>query len=285
MTGQTSYRKRFFVFLLFIVLFLLLIPITLLYSTGYRFEKGFNILPTGGIYVYYPESGVDVTIKGMPPQRTSFFSRSVLIQNLDPGTYEIDVSKPNYSYWKKDILIQERKVTEAYPFLVLEPLATSTVPISLRTIVQNLFNSTSTIQIASNINSIYSTSTVDLTKGVLNRDIYLYKKSDKIGDSLEAMWIGQTIDSPLYFCGEVSNLCDSTTEVTVSKTPINHFDFYPGRNDVIIYSNNDGVFVTELDKRGGQNFVTLAKGKVDFRVYNGHIYIKDKNITYEVIYS
>lgn len=305
MTSPTSRKKRLIIFLVFIVLFFLLIPVITLYATGYRLDKDLELKPTGGIYVYYPESGVNITVQGQPPQRTTIFAKSILIQNLAPGTYEIDASKDGYSYWKKNVMVKEKRVAEAYPFLVLEPLATSTIDADLKPTIEKLFASTTLLATATSTSSRSALSVVDKQsvglnagatsssasstllndEGVLFKDVYLYKEQHDKGDWLIALWKGETAATPLYFCEEETGLCDTSLVATESSSPIKHFDFYPSRNDIVIYSNSDGVFVTELDKRPEQNFVTLAKGNVDFRVYNGHIYIKDKNSLYEVIYD
>ncbi len=291
MTSPTSRKKRLIIFLIFSILFLILIPIVTLYSLGYRLENGLTLKPTGGVYVYYPESGVDVTVKGYPPEKTSIFTKSVLVQNLPPGKYEIDVTKEGHSYWKKDVLILEKRVSEAYPFLILEPFATSSVSVELQPIVADLFMPATTTATTSptnpfaSISSTTSSSTKSLSQGTTFKNIYLYTEKN----NLLALWRGETNATPFYFCDEETFLCDTTITATESKSPIKHFDFYPGRNDVVIYSNSDGVFVTELDTRNPQNFVTLAKGNVDFRLYNGHIYIKPSGATakgiYELIYE
>jgi hypothetical protein len=296
MINNTSPKKRFLIFLVFILIFIVLIPVLVLYSIGYRLDKGLELTPTGGIYIYHPQSGMSVSVKGDAPQTTSFFSRNVLFQNLKPGTYEIDAWKTGYSYWKKNITVKEEQVAEAYPFFILEPVATTTLATTTRMSVDKLFTSTSTppavlVTTWQSVDGTSSTSVATTTLrrgGILERSVYLYTDVLSGNKNLIASWQGKVNAIPHFFCKD-TNLCSSSIAVTNSWSKIKHFDFYPGRYDVAIYSNDDGVFVTELDKREPQNFVTLVKGKVDFRLDGGYLYIKDtagvRPVLYELLYE
>ena len=268
-------------------------PVVVLYSAGYRLGTDLSLEPTGGIYLYYPDSGLYVSINDLPPERTAIFTKSIYIPELVAGKYDVVAIKDGYTNWKKEISVSERRVSEAYPFLILNPVATTTIPTQNRAVVKDLFSATTTRKATVSLDKTLeklatttSSSTIASNEGVLWRNTYLYKDNKK----LMALWKGEANIIPFYFCGEETKLCDSSILVTDSKSPIKNFDFYPGRNDVVVYSNADGVFVTELDKRGGvQNFVTLATGKVDFRISGRHIYIKDhpkdQDIFYEVIFE
>lgn len=267
-------------------------PVVVLYSAGYRLGTDLTLEPTGGIYLYSPEPGLFVSVNDLPPERTAIFTKSIFIPDLKAGKYKVVAIKDGYTNWKKDLFVLERRVSEAYPFIVLNPIATSTIPLDLRSDVRKLFSATSTRNATKSLDKTLgdlatttSSSTIASNQGVLWRNIYLYKE----GNKLMALWKGEANVIPFYFCGEETKLCDSSIEVTNSASAIKYFDFYPGRNDVVVYSNSDGVFVTELDKRGSQNFATFAKGKVDFRLNNRHIYIKEQNKNidtyYEVIFE
>jgi hypothetical protein len=288
MTRPTSPRTRLLFFLISVILFILLIPIVVLYSAGYRLGKDLSLEPTGGIYVYYPEAGVNVNIIGQPLERTSRFTRSVFVQNLAPGIYEIRVGKEGYTEWQKKVLVVERRVAEGYPFLILDPIATTTVPVQIRRNVELLFSATNRMKTTLSVDKALgqlgtttSSSTIINNQGILSKDMYLYKEDN----NLVALWKGETSNIPLYFCAEITKLCDPSIVITESSSPIKHFDFFPGRNDVVVYSNADGIFVTELDMRPPHNYVTLALGNLDFRINGDHIYIKDKNIIYELVYG
>ena len=128
MTEPMNARKRFFVSAIFMVFFVVLIFPILLYSLGYRLDKDLSLFPTGGVYVFYPESGAEVYVNGELGKTTSLFERGIFIDNLNTGTYDIEVKKEFYRPWKKTFEVAERKVAEGYPFLIPEVIATSSVP-------------------------------------------------------------------------------------------------------------------------------------------------------------
>jgi hypothetical protein len=100
MTKPSSPRKRLIYFFIFSLLFFLLMPVVVLYSAGYRLGTGLSLEPTGGVYVYYPESGVYVSINDLPPERTAIFTKSIFIPDLKPGRYDLVAIKEGYTNWR-----------------------------------------------------------------------------------------------------------------------------------------------------------------------------------------
>ena len=78
-----------------------------------------------------------------------------------------------------------------------------------------------------------------------------------------------------FFCNtvEVCRLPQTITDVRANS----RFDFFPGRNDVIIVQKNDGIYAVELDGRGTRNIFPLYLGKdISFVVEDSNqIYIRD----------
>lgn len=286
-------KKRFLVFLGFIVVFIFLIPIILLYSAGYRLGQNFAILPTGGAYVFYPESGASVYLDGALADRTSLFERGVFIDDLDPKVYHLEVKKEGYLPWKKDIEVLEKKVAEAYPFLIPQVISTSTVPSfvqiasgasvtnPLYTEVSRLFASSTPSSVVIPKTALRATTSaiVATTTGVIRKDIEI----DLIGKKIVASWKGSVDSTPFYFCDADRTFCDK--ELVVTEGDIKRVDFYPGRNDVVLYSTKEGLFVTELDKRSPQNTFKLVSGNLEFRQKDQRVYVKQGKDFYEIIFT
>jgi hypothetical protein len=92
-----------------------------MYSQGYRFDiKKMKFLETGGIYIKTTPSDAIVTIDNDYKNRTSGFSKDVLIQNLLPENHNIKIEKENYYSWEKTLEVKEKKVTEA-KYIILFP--------------------------------------------------------------------------------------------------------------------------------------------------------------------
>lgn len=97
-----------------VIIFLIIGPSIIMYSQGYRFDiKKFQFVETGGLYIKaFPEE-VQLYINDKYINKTSFFTRDILVQNLLPDNYNIRVEKDGYHSWKKNLEIESKKVTEA----------------------------------------------------------------------------------------------------------------------------------------------------------------------------
>ena len=97
-----------------VALFLIIGPSIIMYSQGYRFDiKKFQFVETGGIYIKaFPEE-VHLYIDDEYINKTSFFTRDILVQNLLPENYNIRIEKDGYHFWKKNLEIESKKATEA----------------------------------------------------------------------------------------------------------------------------------------------------------------------------
>ena len=92
-----------------------------MYSQGYRFDiKKIKFLETGGIYIKSIPGDAIVSIDADYKNKTSGFSRDILIQNLLPENHFIKVEKENYHSWEKTLVVEEKKVVEA-KYIILFP--------------------------------------------------------------------------------------------------------------------------------------------------------------------
>ncbi|MFA5208363.1 MAG: PEGA domain-containing protein [Candidatus Paceibacterota bacterium] len=114
-------RTRTVLFILMVLVFAVIAPSIIMYSQGYRFDiKKMKFLETGGIYIKTIPSDAVVTIDNDYKNRTSGFSKDVLIQNLLPENHNIKIEKENYYSWEKNLEVKEKKVTEA-KYIILFP--------------------------------------------------------------------------------------------------------------------------------------------------------------------
>lgn len=127
-----------------VAIFAALTPVLIGYAQGYRFSDLGDVLrliKTGGVYVSLGESGVTVSVDGEERETTSFISRNALVQNLFAGSYRVEVSKPGYQTWAKDLQVYPELVTEWRPALVPDPVplveVTKTLPVATSTLSTN----------------------------------------------------------------------------------------------------------------------------------------------------
>lgn len=292
-----SLRYRMTYLSLCVVLFLIFIPIVVFYSLGYRLTNTWQIEMIGGIHIASVGPSDSVYVDGKLEERTSIFQNGVFVLDLTPKMYHIEVSEASTTVWKKDVLVLPEQVTEAYPFLVLRnpeflaitPKIPNSAGVSGTPISNPQYAAVSALfkVLPQKQSVVLATSTIQSTTSpeslaVPRQNIKIWKDQNTI----YAEWVGDPDDIPFYFCKETETAplaCTST--ITVYKDSyIGSVDFYPGRNDVVLFSTQNGLFATELDLRSPQNIDSIIQTpNVDFRVVdNNQLFIKDINGLFKV---
>ncbi len=111
-------RKRRILFWLSIIIFLALVPFTVLYSLGYRFDSDFQLRKTGGLYIAANISGSEIFINSEFQKKTNLLQSGVFVQNLSPASYQLLVARDNYLPWSKELKVSSQLVTEARALLL-----------------------------------------------------------------------------------------------------------------------------------------------------------------------
>lgn len=104
-------RNTIFVFL--VILFLIVAPLTVLYALGWRFDlEDKKIYQTGIFYLRVWPKNVEVHINGELEDKTDIFFGSLLVNNVIPKQYNIEIKKEGYHPWQKNLAIEKKEVTE-----------------------------------------------------------------------------------------------------------------------------------------------------------------------------
>jgi hypothetical protein len=105
--------QRTLLFWILCFVFLIISPILVLYSQGYRFDfEKKTFVKTGGLFIKAQPKQVEIFLNGKLAKKTDLFFGSALIQNLLPKKYKIEVKKDGFFTWEKNLEIQSGKVTE-----------------------------------------------------------------------------------------------------------------------------------------------------------------------------
>jgi len=113
-------KTRTILFFLCLFLFLLSALIIISYSQGYRFDfEKKKVTQTGAFYFKVLPKSVQIYFDGKLKKKTDFLFGSVLIENLLPKTYNIQIKKEGYLSWEKTLEIKEKQVTEAKNILLI----------------------------------------------------------------------------------------------------------------------------------------------------------------------
>jgi hypothetical protein len=111
-------KTRTIAFLFCLTIFIFFAPTAILYSQGYRInfnpEEGEKMITqTGGLFLKAQPRQTEVYLDGKLEKTTDFFFGSLLIENLLPQKYTVEVRKEGYHSWQKTLEIEEKTVTEA----------------------------------------------------------------------------------------------------------------------------------------------------------------------------
>jgi hypothetical protein len=316
-----SAKRRTFSVLALLIVFLLGTPFLLAYSTGYRFSfEQFSFVKTGGIFIHADLAGTRVFIDDEFIESNGSILRNTLVQNLESDRlYRVRIEKDNYLPWYKDLYVYPNLVTEGrimmlpieIPFERIAPTleeqvtGTSTKPTKqTKTGIPNpayvaaidLF-ATTTVKDAAptaleqSIDKLVASTTIEslLPDYMQALNIPDLESKEELqeqwrmvawleGGNLHLTWAGTKDATPFFFC-DVRGCRD---RIIVSlDTDIEHFAFYPGRNDVFVVETMDHIFAVEADDRSKPNVQTIYEGEQPtFRLLGNTIYVVDGEALY-----
>jgi len=322
-----SHKARLSSFIILILLFILLVPILLAYSAGYRFGDALSIVRTGGVYIHSDLSNTKVYINDEFIEDNGVFLRNTLIQNLRPNKkYSVRVEKEGYRTWIKELFVRPNLVSEARILMLKNEIEFRKIDKVLTPVVtaSSTKDSVDEVEILNpeyeNLSELFledkgqfevdvATTTTILVKGVktatttIISEIQLPDFFDELGveniedkemlrerqkmvswlenGDVKNIWSGNIESIPYFYCIEE---CVDLITVNLGDD-IKRYDYFPGRDDVLVVLTNQGVFAVEIDSRSAQNIQPiLEKRDLDFRIENGNtIVIKDGDVFLEAV--
>lgn len=265
-------KKQWFYILGLFLVFLIVIPVIMLYSFGYRVSGDFRLVKTGGIYFSNYESDASVYLNGRLKKTSGIFDRNLLVQNIKPGNYHVKVTKESYRLWQKWITVQEQKVEVCYPLLIPEDLKpeeiTRYLPLDEQDIkkkkkkrelndeysdVAELFKTAN--KPSKSIFPQWNSREIAKLKLGPNRKLNGRVFLSKEGNAIYVKWTGKKDQLPFYI-----NTMQKKRVYSPDKT-ITAFDFFPDREDSFLVRFDDGsLYAVEIDSRfGEQNSYRILK--------------------------
>lgn len=125
--GISRQTRRLFFYILLLV-FILIAPLLIALSYGYRldFVTG-EVARRGGIFVKSRTSGLSIFLNGDFVKETSFFSGGALLPEVPRGVYLLRIEKQGFQPWSKTVEVKPALVTELRRILLTpRPLASAT---------------------------------------------------------------------------------------------------------------------------------------------------------------
>lgn len=268
-----SHTKRYVYLSVLIFLFVVLVPITLLYSSGYRIGDGFALVKTGGIYVGLDTSGATLLLDGKAKKGVGILKKGFFVQDLVPRVYHVVVKKEGYRTWQKIIEVKPKLVSEMSAFVLPDTIPYETLSTSspeYANIAQLFATSTESSLLSSEYASLFLATPGEKTFTEAKRKggVVLWRE----GGSIFARWVDSNSSAPSYFCE--NGVCDK--KIMVGDDSVQFFDFHPLSNELLLFVKGDVVIMTEIDPRVPRNAQTLYDApQVLIRTLGGSIFVKD----------
>jgi len=271
MTPKQQWTYRI---LLFIV-FLMVIPVVIFYSFGYRISSDLKIVKTGGIYIANRLSDVSVLLNGKLKKASGILDRNILIQNIKPGSYKVNVVREGCRTWEKHVKVCEQMVEVCYPLLITSELKPVEIPKYL-SLEKNQTKKKGQKKPKPELNDEYQdimelfNPTKKTSRSFFpnwtNKDIAALKLGsmrrlrDKVfltneRNRIYVRWIGKENQLPFFINTMKKKLIYSP------RKEITGLDFFPGRNDAFLVRFEDNsLYAVEIDTRfGTHNSYKLLK--------------------------
>ncbi|HAR96499.1 MAG TPA: hypothetical protein DCR97_11135 [Deltaproteobacteria bacterium] len=289
---MTRNKKRIYLLGLFAV-FIVVIPLLILYSSGYRLDSRFRLVKTGGIYIINNESGAVVRLNGKTVRKAGMFEANILIRDLIPKRYLLTVEKDGYRKWKKKIHVEEKKVQICYPLLIPLEINQQRVqkylPEQEQKGKKKKRKVTEEYSEAMKLFDTYKKSAKKANQGRedsedteswvgsekrLKNKVLLFREGNKI----HVRWTGMDKRRPFFIDAS------GKQPVFFPRRRILSFEFFPERHDsVLVLLDNLNLYVLEIDRRFGiHNIHRIASKCSRFLVKDEFVYYLSGSEMYRI---
>ena len=283
-------KKKLYYLLGLIAVFVVLIPILILYSMGYRLNSEFRLVKTGGIYLVNNELDAAVLVNGKKTKTSSLFERDLFIRNLIPKVYYVRIEKEGYRPWKKNVNVHEQKVEVCYPLLIPYKLKPGFIPKYLKkTADQKKWELNEEYSDALKVFKTYDNPVRSIIPGWedsdikkyklnanrrLNKKVFLFLERNKI----YVKWTGTNDKRPFFIDTQKQKLVYAPEKKIIS------FGFFPGRNDSMIVLLEDlNLYAIEIDTRFEiQNIYKIMSECRRFAVLGEFLFFYAGNAIYRI---
>lgn len=122
-------KTRRYLYIFFIILFLIITPLLILYTSGYKFDNGFQMQKTGmliidskpeGAKIYINEKIQQSFIKKIFNKKESYILTPAKIKGLLPGDYTVTIETENHWSWGKKLTIKPGESTFAEDIILFK---------------------------------------------------------------------------------------------------------------------------------------------------------------------
>lgn len=113
--------KRSLFFWTLVLVFIIVAPTLVLYSTGYRFDWKKGIFVHSGTITFKSNpQNIRTTLNGVNKEsnRINRINRSFNLTGLLPGNYDLEISAPEFNSWSKKVYVHSGLATEFWNIIL-----------------------------------------------------------------------------------------------------------------------------------------------------------------------
>ncbi|KND47850.1 MAG: hypothetical protein AB201_02980 [Parcubacteria bacterium C7867-006] len=249
--AKESKTKKIMVYIWTTLAIIIFFSVFFAYHLGYRFKDNLTVGKIGHLNMTIPMPLTSVFIDNSQKIETSKDNEQIKI-SLSPKTHSVIVARDGYFPWTKSFVVPSNGNITVSPIFVSQNA-------SGQIITQK---DPEYWQIRSNI----------------IRNI-IPKKDNPISstDKTVTLWVD---DNAIY----VKNN-EVVTKVIQPDTVVKNVSFYKDRNDAVIFSTTNSIFVIETDTSSAQNFMPIYRGTSPnfIKTDPNFIYVLDGDVLMQVI--
>jgi len=271
-----SKRTRLSMLFGLIALFFIILPVIILYASGWRWQSGVGLVRTGGISMTVPYEDALISLDGKHIGTSRFLNRQFYVDDLIPGAYEVRVEKENYQPWVHTLVVEPQIVSDARAFLVpeniqlLRILAGTSTATTTRTVDSRTYNS-----YLEAFGRPFATTTGGAYDISGDEGIFLEK------GNVYVRWLNESTSPTSNFCGRPS-YCGREFAIEEGRDAATSALYFAG--GVVYRTKESGIFIRESTiLPAAVSAPIYTKRGAEFRVIDGKLIIKNGMQLYEVL--
>ncbi|MBU1179987.1 PEGA domain-containing protein [Patescibacteria group bacterium] len=262
-------KHRRIIFFVFLILFLISLPLILLYTGGYRYNiKKSKLEKTGNLLVSAETKNINVDI-----DNKSYYGKGELrIKNILPGEYLIKITKESYFDWQKKLTINSALTT----FIKNVRLFKQNLPINLVESIDKIYPSPDKNKI------LYSSYDKEADRYSLLM-VYADNGQDKKILTSEypidsAVWSPDSYKFYIKTGGafRVVDAREGEIELSFVKNEIYNLKWH-GKNSLVLFAEMPGgIYKIDLFFRSTSEIYSISKRVDDFEIIGNNLYFIDQ---------
>ncbi len=255
----------------FLALFLVCLPIALLFASGYRFDNQLGFVRTGGIFISVPYADATVLLNGREVGTSGILKRGFYLDGIAPGSYVMSVIREGSLPWYRTLVVEQEIVSDAHVLLIRNKI--EAIPLSSKITTST---STRTISLADHdaYRKAFSVLPATSTPGSGGEELFVEKGN---------VYVRLVDDASLpasKFCVRPSS-CVREIPIEQGTQMATNAMYFGGA--IVYVTKEGGVFLSEADVRPTPVSAPLySRRNADARIIDGTLIIKDGAQFYEI---